>query len=1362
MISLLAAAVVGAGLHAPPAFADPTPTPAPTATDEPDPDIKIPELVTESWNGTTGVDTMAERWRKAVADVAEFTAEPEVRDAALAALVTADPVVIQKFATVDKPALDKQVAARKKQEAADDLAKIKALKGTGGPYFNAEVERVLAGSDSDRAAFLAYGAAIARDRDKKTGDDAAERAATLRERVRLIAAMAPAESNVKRAAEAAFAGDDNAVNAFLDGGYLTAARADAAEREQYLKDLEARNKAAEELTELAQKSARASEARRRLLVAHGEGVRALQQASNAMAAAANGARHSARVLARSGTAASKSGELSTANTEVKRQLGYAQAAAREAGIAAQTASTAADDIIATGLEYGAEWAQIAQGMSEAATAAVGATQTAVHASDATIATNNAQGAQAQAEAHAAQAIKWREHAEEHAKSAAKLAAAAAKQAAAAKTAAARAKKAREQAQAAEAKAWAEAEKTRRHRQEAEAQAAEAKRQRQIAQEQAALAAQHRAEAERQAAAARAARQHAEAQATIADGAAKRSRTADDKAAAADANAWGKEREAAAARDAALAAERNRQTAEAKAQYHKSWVAKSDSAEERNNALAASAEADREYQTADGAAKSARGYANSATGAAAGARSAATQAQAAADRAWAAAEAARAAAAAADAAADKAEASAKATHAARVRADAKAAEATAQQNKAARAAVAAMNLATQAADQAIQALRAADRTRSEAEAATTEAVAAAVQADIAVNAAAAARQSAAGIAGPHDAAIGMVSPFTGTDIDADFVKLVAEQAKIIGAEQVDAAQARAQEALTAATKAQEAADLANEQVPAAYTAAAKAARSAADAAQSAAEAKKYAAQAAADGAAARAAAISAGRADAQARADALAARQAANEAANDAAIAGRSAEQAQQDANAANSAATEAERDAAAARGAADRAEASAAEAKKFAESAQKHAESAIEAASKALEHAIEAQKASERTENAEREEIEKVLENGGKLTPEQEKAFLETLNEEQRAEYEAAKKAAEQGLEDFIRENALDFLGDLILGDLKECAMKPSAGACFWAIFDLIPIGKLKKLKNVWDLYKKFEKFTDGVKKARGKVDDLLKKFLRKGKCKEDNSFLPGTPVLLADGSHRAIDDLDVGDEVLASDPVSGFTAARPVIGTIVGSGDKKLVDITIDGSTITATHNHPFWVPALSEWVDAENLVAQQWLRTSSGTLAQISAVQHRPAQAVVHNLTVADLHTFYVLAGDTPVLVHNCDEWFPENYSPDEIKERVDAVRDFESLADDIKDTIFEVANNPDYPQRLTKNKDTGLLEPDFYQDRKSTPRYAKSWVGGKIFDIVGAAPNDKRRIVLHPSGRYMALVEDHNYDKLMPFTGWGKTKK
>ena len=543
----LAAAVVGTTLHAPPALAAPGGA-RPAAARQADPPsplppgVEIPPLVTETWNGATGVSVMDERWRKAVADVAALTPEPEVRDAALAALATGNPAAIQKFATVDKPALDKQIAARKKQEAADNLTKIKTMKGTGRPggYFNAEVDRVLAGTDSDRAAFLAYGADIARERDAQVERTAKERAATLRERVRLVAAAAAAESNVRRAAEAALAGDDAAISAFLSTGYLAAARADAAEREQYLKDLEARNKAAEELTELAQRSARANEARQRLLVAHGEGVRALQRAANSMAAAANGARHSSRVLSGSGTVAQKAAELSTANTEAKRQVGYAQDAARDAGIAAQTATSAADDLIETGLEYGAEWSLIAHGMSEAATAAVGATQTAQYAIDATVATNNAQGAQAQAEAHAQQAIKWRQHAEEHAKAAAKLAAAAAKQTAAAKTAAARARKAREQAQAAEAKAWAEAAKTRQHRETAEAQAAEAKRQRQIAEAERANAARYRAEAEQQAAIARNARAQADAQASVAATARQRAEAADSSASDAEDRAWDQE------------------------------------------------------------------------------------------------------------------------------------------------------------------------------------------------------------------------------------------------------------------------------------------------------------------------------------------------------------------------------------------------------------------------------------------------------------------------------------------------------------------------------------------------------------------------------------------------------------------------------------------------------------------------------------------------------------------------------------------------------------------------------------------------------------------------------------------------------
>ncbi|MGK5678847.1 polymorphic toxin-type HINT domain-containing protein [Actinoplanes sp. URMC 104] len=1248
----LSAALVGTVLHAPPALAAPPGKPSAVFLAEDPPTVQIPPLVTETWNGSTGVDVVAERWRKAVTDLAELTPEPEIRDAAYAALASADPAAIQKFATVDKPALDKQVAARKKQEAADNLAKVKAMKGTGGTYFNAEVDRVLAGTDSDRVAFLAYGADVARERDAQVTRTAQERAATLRERVRLVAAAAPAESNVRRAAEAALAGDDAAIAAFLATGYLTAAKADAAEREQYLKDLEARNKAAEELSELAQRSARANEARQRLLVAHGEGVRALQQAANAMAAAANGARYSARVLSGGGTTAQKAAELTTANTEAKRQLGYAQQAAQQANVAAATATTAADDLIATGLTYGAEWSLIAQGMSEAATAAVGATQTAQYAIDATVATNSAQGAQAQAEARAQQAIKWRQHAEEHAKSAAKLAAAAAKQAAAAKTAAARTKKARQDAEAAEAKAWAQAEKTRQHRQEAEAQAAEAKRQRQIAEAERANAARYRAEAEQQAAVARNARAQADAQAAVAAGARGKAEAAEGAAAKADDRAWDQEDAARVARDEAMAAERAEQTAKAKAAAMRSAAASAGSDAEKQEAQREADEADRQAGIAGGAARSARSAANTATGAAANARAAATQAQQAADRAWAAAEKARAAAAAADAAADKAEASAKATHAARVRADAKAALATAEETKSARAADAAMRLSNEAADQAMQALWAANRTKDEAEAATREAVAAAAQADIAVRAAAAARDSAAGIAEPANTAIAMVNPFAGADIDADFVKLVAEQAKSIGAEQAAAAKARADEAIVAAEKAQAAADKANEQVKPAYAAAAQAARSAAAAAQSAAEAKQAAAQAAVDGAAAREAAASAGRADAQARADALAARQAANEAANDAAIAGRSAQAAQADADAANSAASAAESDAAAARGAAGRAEADAAAAQTAADNAQKYADSAATAASQALQHAKEAQQAAERAEEAERKRAAEALAAGIDGSPAPlDPNLMKYLTPEEQEKLRQAQNDAGQNVLDFFKENAWDLFLELSgVGDVKKCIMEGNVEACLWSLANLLPANKIfGTVFKLGKLLPKLFKFLDRIKGARKEADELAD--LAKAKKLADtkpptcNSFLPGTPVLLADGTTRPIEQVRLGDAVLATDPVTGVTAGRPVTRLITGNGVKQLVDISIDTdgarghatALITATAKHPFWVASLSRWVKAGSLVPGQWLRTSSGTYVKISAVRHHAAKARVHNLTVAETHTYYVVAGRTSVLVHN-----------------------------------------------------------------------------------------------------------------------------
>ncbi|MFC8827586.1 polymorphic toxin-type HINT domain-containing protein [Streptomyces sp. NPDC057137] len=121
---------------------------------------------------------------------------------------------------------------------------------------------------------------------------------------------------------------------------------------------------------------------------------------------------------------------------------------------------------------------------------------------------------------------------------------------------------------------------------------------------------------------------------------------------------------------------------------------------------------------------------------------------------------------------------------------------------------------------------------------------------------------------------------------------------------------------------------------------------------------------------------------------------------------------------------------------------------------------------------------------------------------------------------------------------------------------------------------------------------------------------------------------------------MQIGDQVLATDPETGESGPRPVTALIKGTGDKQLVDITLDTdktSTLTATDGHPFWVPALGRWIEAHELTTGQWLQTSTGTWTQITGVTHRVKQTTVYNLTVDDIHTYYVLAGATPVLVHN-----------------------------------------------------------------------------------------------------------------------------
>lgn len=141
--------------------------------------------------------------------------------------------------------------------------------------------------------------------------------------------------------------------------------------------------------------------------------------------------------------------------------------------------------------------------------------------------------------------------------------------------------------------------------------------------------------------------------------------------------------------------------------------------------------------------------------------------------------------------------------------------------------------------------------------------------------------------------------------------------------------------------------------------------------------------------------------------------------------------------------------------------------------------------------------------------------------------------------------------------------------------------------------------------------------------------------------FLAGTDVRMADGSTKDIEDVEVGDEVLATDPETGETGARKVTHLIVTEDDKHFNELSIateDGvEKLTATHEHPFWSPSERDWIEARDLRPGMTLRTDEGDTVVITGNRAFERHARTYNFTVADLHTYYVLAGETPVLVHN-----------------------------------------------------------------------------------------------------------------------------
>ncbi|MCX5607576.1 LamG domain-containing protein [Streptomyces sp. NBC_00047] len=144
------------------------------------------------------------------------------------------------------------------------------------------------------------------------------------------------------------------------------------------------------------------------------------------------------------------------------------------------------------------------------------------------------------------------------------------------------------------------------------------------------------------------------------------------------------------------------------------------------------------------------------------------------------------------------------------------------------------------------------------------------------------------------------------------------------------------------------------------------------------------------------------------------------------------------------------------------------------------------------------------------------------------------------------------------------------------------------------------------------------------------------------HSFTGMTGVLLANGTSKPISEVKVGDYVLTAEPGKKEKEKHRVKEVIVTKTDRDYVDVVVatkDGpKTIQTTKHHQFYETTQNAWTQAGDLKAGQKLQNGDGAPTAIVEVKSYTAEHITYDLSVEDLHTYHVLAGATPVLVHNC----------------------------------------------------------------------------------------------------------------------------
>ncbi len=251
---------------------------------------------------------------------------------------------------------------------------------------------------------------------------------------------------------------------------------------------------------------------------------------------------------------------------------------------------------------------------------------------------------------------------------------------------------------------------------------------------------------------------------------------------------------------------------------------------------------------------------------------------------------------------------------------------------------------------------------------------------------------------------------------------------------------------------------------------------------------------------------------------------------------------------------------------------------------------------------------------------------------------------------------------------------------------------------------------------------------------DLVADF-NKGTCGARNSFAGTTPVLMADGTSKPIDQIKVGDKIANNVPGAdpGTTDQTHVVTAIhITYTDRDYTDVTVatpqGPATITGTAHHPYWDVTTRAWTDADQLHVGDQLQTSDGNAATILALRDYTATMITYNLTITGLHTYFVEARSTAVLVHNtgpeCDFIGPPR--PPGTGDGWTA-----RIADNGKGTVWQAPG-------ATGNADTvRIMEPTAQYPNGYVRFYNKFGQPVKLDGKPG--PNSATHVPINPDGTY-----------------------